>query len=119
LLQVSGKALSDSDSLAAQVAVDVAADVFVVLSDVDGVFSRPPGSDGAQKIDLFHPSTHFTTGFTVVLVLLYVIIALLLHSHRRPRKRKWEWRHGHEGPLKPSPSLLHIIFKIVLIVLIF
>jgi glutamate 5-kinase len=70
LLQVSGKALSDSDSLAAQVAVDVAADVFVVLSDVDGVFSRPPGSNGAQKIDLFHPSTHFTTGFTVVLVLL-------------------------------------------------
>ncbi len=42
----------DNDRLAAQVAVTVGADLMVLLSDVDGLYTGPPGSDpGARRLE--------------------------------------------------------------------
>lgn len=41
----------DNDRLASLVAVLVRADVLVLLSDIDALYSRPPGEPGAEKID--------------------------------------------------------------------
>ncbi len=38
-----GNAFSDNDSLASLVAVEMGADVCLLLTDVDGVFDKPPG----------------------------------------------------------------------------
>ena len=40
----------DNDRLAAMVSVLVHADVLVLLSDIDALYSRPPGEPGAHKI---------------------------------------------------------------------
>jgi glutamate 5-kinase len=42
----------DNDRLAALVAELVGADLLVLLSDVDALYSRPPGEPGAEKVDL-------------------------------------------------------------------
>lgn len=42
----------DNDRLAALVSELVHADLLVLLSDVDALYSRPPGEPGAQKIEL-------------------------------------------------------------------
>ena len=57
-----GNAFSDNDSLASLVAIEMGADVVVLLTDVDGVFDKPPGSDGAKKIDVFYHDTGFVAG---------------------------------------------------------
>ncbi|MCU1580056.1 MAG: proB [Rhodoglobus sp.] len=41
----------DNDRLAAMVSVLVHADVLVLLSDVDALYTRPPGEPGARKIE--------------------------------------------------------------------
>ncbi|WP_058234201.1 glutamate 5-kinase [Devriesea agamarum] len=41
----------DNDRLAALVAQAIGADLLVVLTDVDGLYTAPPGSPGAHKID--------------------------------------------------------------------
>ncbi len=41
----------DNDRLAALVSILVQADVLVLLSDVDALYTRPPGEPGAVKID--------------------------------------------------------------------
>jgi len=41
----------DNDRLAARVASMMSADCLVLLSDVDGLYSAPPGTDGARFID--------------------------------------------------------------------
>ena len=41
----------DNDRLAALVAVLVDADALVLLSDVDGLYTKPPHEDGAQRIE--------------------------------------------------------------------
>jgi len=41
----------DNDRLAALVAVLVKADVLVLLSDIDALYTRPPGEPGAVRID--------------------------------------------------------------------
>jgi glutamate 5-kinase len=40
----------DNDRLAALVAQLVHADVLVLLSDVDGIYTKPPGKDGSEQI---------------------------------------------------------------------
>lgn len=42
----------DNDRLASLVAELVGADLLVLLSDVDALYSRPPGEPGAEKIDV-------------------------------------------------------------------
>lgn len=41
----------DNDRLAALVSVLVSADVLVLLSDIDALYTRPPGEPGARRID--------------------------------------------------------------------
>ena len=40
----------DNDRLAARVATMMSADLLVLLSDVDGLYDRPPSQDGAQRV---------------------------------------------------------------------
>lgn len=48
--------MKDNDSLAALLAVEMRTDVLVLLSDVDGIYSSPPGLKDSQIISTFHPS---------------------------------------------------------------
>ncbi|HXX25671.1 MAG TPA: glutamate 5-kinase [Pseudolabrys sp.] len=42
----------DNDRLAARVATMMSADLLVLLSDVDGLYDKPPGHQGAKRIDV-------------------------------------------------------------------
>ena len=53
---------SDNDSLASLVAAETNAQLLVLLTDVDGVYDRPPTEPGAQIIDIFHETTDFKIG---------------------------------------------------------
>ena len=41
----------DNDRLASKVALLAEADLLILLSDVDSLYSRPPGEDGAERIE--------------------------------------------------------------------
>ena len=45
----------DNDSLASRVAVNVGADLTILMSDVDGIYDRPPKEDGANLLLYFNP----------------------------------------------------------------
>ncbi|KAM4524063.1 delta-1-pyrroline-5-carboxylate synthase [Odontesthes bonariensis] len=47
--------IKDNDSLAARLAVELKADLLIALSDVEGLYNRPPGTDDAKLIDTFYP----------------------------------------------------------------
>uniref|UniRef100_A0AAQ4PTR0 Delta-1-pyrroline-5-carboxylate synthase n=2 Tax=Gasterosteus aculeatus aculeatus TaxID=481459 RepID=A0AAQ4PTR0_GASAC len=47
--------VKDNDSLAARLAVEMKADLLIALSDVEGLYDRPPGTDDAKLIDIFYP----------------------------------------------------------------
>jgi len=47
--------ITDNDSLASRVAVDIGADLAILMSDVDGIFDKPPKQDGAQLLHYFNP----------------------------------------------------------------
>lgn len=45
--------LKDNDSLAAMLASEVRADLLVLMSDVDGIYTAPPSHDGASLLSMF------------------------------------------------------------------
>ncbi|XP_077407617.1 delta-1-pyrroline-5-carboxylate synthase isoform X3 [Vanacampus margaritifer] len=47
--------VKDNDSLAARLAVEMESDLLIVLSDVEGLYNCPPGTDDAKLIDVFYP----------------------------------------------------------------
>ncbi|XP_049592272.1 delta-1-pyrroline-5-carboxylate synthase [Syngnathus scovelli] len=47
--------IKDNDSLAARLAVEMKVDLLIALSDVQGLYDRPPGTDDAKLIDIFYP----------------------------------------------------------------
>ncbi|XP_068439359.1 delta-1-pyrroline-5-carboxylate synthase isoform X1 [Clinocottus analis] len=47
--------IKDNDSLAARLAVEMEADLLIALSDVEGLYNSPPGTDDAKLIDIFYP----------------------------------------------------------------
>uniref|UniRef100_A0A087X8A4 Delta-1-pyrroline-5-carboxylate synthase n=1 Tax=Poecilia formosa TaxID=48698 RepID=A0A087X8A4_POEFO len=47
--------IKDNDSLAARLAVEMKADLLIALSDVEGLFNSPPGTDDAKLLDIFYP----------------------------------------------------------------
>ncbi|XP_029465916.1 delta-1-pyrroline-5-carboxylate synthase isoform X2 [Rhinatrema bivittatum] len=55
--------VKDNDSLAARLAVEMKADLIIVLSDVEGLFDSPPGSDDAKLIDTFYPGDQQSVTF--------------------------------------------------------
>ncbi|EPQ19727.1 Delta-1-pyrroline-5-carboxylate synthase, partial [Myotis brandtii] len=55
--------VKDNDSLAARLAVEMKTDLLIVLSDVEGLFDSPPGSDDAKLIDTFYPGDQQSVTF--------------------------------------------------------
>lgn len=49
-------ALKDNDSLAALLAVEMNADLLVILSDVDGIYTGPPDEPNSKMLNIFRPS---------------------------------------------------------------
>lgn len=47
--------LKDNDSLAALLAVELKADLMILLSDVDGIYTGPPDKPESVLIHTFHP----------------------------------------------------------------
>jgi glutamate 5-kinase len=47
--------LKDNDSLAAMLAAEVQADLLVLMSDVDGIYTKPPSQEGARLICTYTP----------------------------------------------------------------
>ncbi|XP_021960904.1 delta-1-pyrroline-5-carboxylate synthase isoform X1 [Folsomia candida] len=48
--------VNDNDSLAALLSTEVRADLMVLMSDVEGVFTGPPGLDGSRLMHTYCPS---------------------------------------------------------------
>jgi delta-1-pyrroline-5-carboxylate synthetase len=48
---------SDNDSLAGLCARSFGAEVLVLLTDVDGVYDKPPTAPGAKKLEIYHTQT--------------------------------------------------------------
>lgn len=48
-----GTVFSDNDSLASLVAGEIEADVLILLTDVDGLYNKPPSQPGAKVISVF------------------------------------------------------------------
>lgn len=63
-LALTGQVFGDNDRLAALVASSLGADLLVLLSDVDGVYTAPPGSPGAERLKTFDPATPIELGGT-------------------------------------------------------
>lgn len=47
--------IHDNDALAAHLANEINADLLILMSDVDGVFNKPPGSEDARLLHTFTP----------------------------------------------------------------
>ncbi|XP_064418984.1 delta-1-pyrroline-5-carboxylate synthase isoform X2 [Latimeria chalumnae] len=47
--------VKDNDSLAARLAVEMKANLLIILSDVQGLYDNPPSTDDAKLIDIFYP----------------------------------------------------------------
>lgn len=48
--------IKDNDSLAARVAVETKADLAILMSDVDGIYNKPPAEEDARVMHSFHPN---------------------------------------------------------------
>jgi len=60
--QTFGNTFSDNDSLAALVSIEMSAQLLILLTDVPGVYDRPPNEPGAELIDIFTLSSSFKVG---------------------------------------------------------
>lgn len=52
-----GTVFSDNDSLAALVGGEIEADLLLLLTDVEGLYNKPPNQPGAKVISTFRPET--------------------------------------------------------------
>jgi len=46
--------IKDNDSLAARLAVEIESDCMILMTNVDGIYTKPPGAEGARLIDNFN-----------------------------------------------------------------
>jgi len=61
--QLFGNTFSDNDSLAALVSIEMSAQLLILLTDVKGVYDRPPNEPNSNLIDVFDTtSTEFKIG---------------------------------------------------------
>lgn len=52
--QTFGNSFSDNDSLASLVAIEMSAQLLILLTDVRGVYDRPPSEPDSKLIDIFN-----------------------------------------------------------------
>jgi delta-1-pyrroline-5-carboxylate synthetase len=64
--QLFGNSFADNDSLASLVSIEMSAQLLILLTDVKGVFDRPPSDPNAQLIDIFNRET---TDFKIGIIL--------------------------------------------------
>jgi len=57
-----GQVFSDNDTLAALIGASGQADAVLMMTDVDAVFTKPPGTPGAERIAVYSDSTDFEEG---------------------------------------------------------
>lgn len=62
LSQVNLKTFSDNDALASLIAIEMNANLLILLTDVKGVYDRPPTDADAKIIDLYDANVGFTVG---------------------------------------------------------
>lgn len=48
-----GISIKDNDSLAAMLSAEIQADLLILMSDVDGIFNKPPWEDGARLLHTY------------------------------------------------------------------
>lgn len=48
--------IRDNDVLASLVATQLRADLLILLSDVEGIYSAPPSDPGAKLLHTYHPA---------------------------------------------------------------
>lgn len=60
--QLFGNSFADNDSLAALVSIEMSAQLLILLTDVHGVYDRPPNDPQARLIDVFSRTTDFKVG---------------------------------------------------------
>lgn len=56
-------AIKDNDSLAAMLAANIQADLLILMSDVDGIYNKPPWEDGARMMHTYTSSDRNTIQF--------------------------------------------------------
>ncbi|MEQ2184263.1 hypothetical protein GOODEAATRI_006020, partial [Goodea atripinnis] len=96
--------IKDNDSLAARLAVEMKADLLIALSDVEGLYNSPPGTDDAKLIDIFYPGdqqsiTYGTKsrvgiGGMEAKVCKKSLHYLLVQNHRQVMAALWALRGG-------------------------
>jgi len=50
-----GLKITDNDSVACSIAVEVGADLVILMSDVEGIYDKPPSHEGAKLLDYVTP----------------------------------------------------------------
>ncbi|KAA0201787.1 hypothetical protein HAZT_HAZT006714 [Hyalella azteca] len=48
--------IKDNDSLASRLATEIESDLIILMTNVDGIFNKPPGAYGSKLIDTFNPA---------------------------------------------------------------
>merc|ERR1719403_111998 len=56
-------AIKDNDSLAARISVEIGADLAILMSDVEGIYNKPPSADDARIMHSFIPKDLETVEF--------------------------------------------------------
>lgn len=55
-----GISLKDNDSLAAMLAAEIQSDLLILMSDVDGIYNKPPWEEGARFLHTFNSEMRHT-----------------------------------------------------------
>lgn len=56
MFKLQGIAITDNDSLSALLAANIQADLLILMSDVDGIYNKPPWEDGARLMHTYTSS---------------------------------------------------------------
>lgn len=60
---IKGIQIRDNDSLSALLAANIQADLLILMSDVDGIYNKPPWEDGARMMHTYTSQDRNTIEF--------------------------------------------------------